>query len=65
MAKMGHDEVMGRVLDLLADVCGDDAVYGRYCLGALRRYRSLFTRERMIDNCLKLYLDCYGQRKTN
>ena len=25
MAKMGHDEVMGRVLDLLADVCGDDA----------------------------------------
>lgn len=24
MAKMGHDEVMGRVLDLLADVCGDD-----------------------------------------
>ena len=25
MAKLGHDEVMGRVLDLLADVCGDDA----------------------------------------
>lgn len=46
-------------------VCGDDVVYGRYCLGALRRYRSLFTREHMIDNCLKLYLDCYGQRKTN
>lgn len=46
-------------------VCGDDVVYGRYCSGALRRYRSLFTREHMIDNCLKLYLDCYGQRKTN
>lgn len=38
-------------------VTADETTYRRYCEGAHRRYEQLFTRERMIDGCLKIYAD--------
>lgn len=38
-------------------VTGDSEAYSRYSAGALSRYRQLFTKDKMIDECLKIY--CY------
>ena len=36
-------------------VLEDEEAYRRYCAGALQRYNSLFTQEKMIDKCLEIY----------
>lgn len=36
-------------------VTEDKSAYDRYSAGALRRYHELFTKEMMIDKCLKIY----------
>lgn len=36
-------------------VVEDEAAYRKYAAGAKKRYLELFTKEQMIDNCLKIY----------
>lgn len=37
----------------------NEAVYRRYCEGALQRYHSLFTRERNLDKLLNIYVELW------
>lgn len=39
--------------EAIMEVCGEG--YENYCAGAKERYKTMFTRKGMIDNCLKLY----------
>ena len=36
-------------------VTGDQAAYKNYSEGAAKRYREMFTKEQMIENCLNIY----------
>ena len=39
----------------ILEVTEDPEVYKRYCNNALERYKALFTKEAMIENCLEIY----------
>lgn len=41
--------------DAIKTITADEATYKKYVVGANRRYNELFTKERMIENCLKIY----------
>ena len=41
--------------EAICEVTKDEEVYSRYCEGARKRFRELFTIDRMIDKCLALY----------
>ena len=41
--------------EAICEVTKDEEVYSRYCEGARKRFRELFTSDRMIDKCLALY----------
>lgn len=41
--------------EAILQIAGDEDVYRRFSAQAKERYTRLFTKERMIDNCLKLY----------
>ena len=47
-------KALAQAIDLLTH---DETTYRRYSEGAARRYRELFTQERMIDECMKLYTE--------
>lgn len=47
-------KALAQAIDLLTH---DETTYRRYSAGAARRYRELFTQERMIDECMKLYTE--------
>ena len=35
----------------------DETVYRHYATGAANRYKELFTQERMIEKCMKIYME--------
>ena len=39
----------------VTDICTDAERYSRYCTDARRRFESLFTIDRMIENCIDIY----------
>lgn len=41
----------------------NDILYNRYALGSQKRYRSHFTREKMVEKCLKIYERSFWLRK--
>lgn len=45
----------GSLAQCIKDVLENEDDYRRYCDGALQRYNSLFTKEKMISNCLEMY----------
>lgn len=48
----GNARELAQAIQHIAD---DDAVYEQYAVSAKNRYHDLFTKERMIDNSLKIY----------
>lgn len=44
-----------RLAAAIKSITADAAAYRRYSAGALERYRSLFTKDRMIEKCLSIY----------
>lgn len=54
----------GRELaEAIRQIDGDEEVYREYAGRAERRYRELFTREKMIENLLEIYNDLWKERK--
>ena len=41
--------------EAIMQITADPATYQEYCNNARKRYNALFTKEKMIDNCLKIY----------
>lgn len=50
----GNAEELARAIE---EVTKDETVYRRYAIGAANRYKKLFTQERMIDKCMKIYME--------
>lgn len=48
----GNARELAQAIQHIAD---DDAVYEQYAVSAKNRYHDLFTKERMIDNSLRIY----------
>lgn len=48
----GNARELAQAIQHIAD---DDAVYEQYAVSAKNRYQDLFTKERMIDNSLRIY----------
>lgn len=45
----------GELAQAIQHIADDDAVYEQYAVSAKNRYHDLFTKERMIDNSLRIY----------
>ncbi len=41
--------------DAIVDITSDPETYNRYCRRARERFERMFTRDRMIDNCIGIY----------
>lgn len=50
----GNAEELAHAIE---EVTKDETAYRRYAEGAANRYEKLFTQERMIDNCMKIYME--------
>lgn len=48
----GNPQELARAIETIME---DEAAYQRYASGARERYNTLFSKKRMIENCLKLY----------
>lgn len=48
----------------IVQILSDKTLYGRLSDGAIQRYNALFTRERMINECIELY-DSLSERRQN
>ncbi|WP_338327303.1 hypothetical protein [Phocaeicola vulgatus] len=54
----------GRELaEAIRAIAGDEVVYSGYSRRAELRYRSLFTKERMIENLLDIYHNLWKEQK--
>lgn len=48
----GNPQELAKAIETIME---DEAAYQRYASGARERYNTLFSKKRMIENCLKLY----------
>lgn len=48
--------------EAIMNITGDEATYAAYCERARKRYEENFTKNMMIDNCLKIYGQCKDDR---
>ena len=53
-AEPGNAQDLARAIEAVTE---NGEVYREYSEGAARRYREMFTKERMIDKCLTIYLE--------
>lgn len=60
----GHNVEPGNAQELaraIRSIAEDEEAYRRYCRQARQRYEDVFTKERMIDNLLEIYKQCYDE----
>ena len=50
----GNAEELARAIETITK---DETVYRHYATGAANRYKELFTQERMIEKCMKIYME--------
>ena len=47
--------------EAIREVTAEEKRYKAFAEGAFKRYQEHFTKEKMIENCLKIYLNYYEQ----